>query len=308
MSILSCARAALIEEQNAFRLKRGRLSEQIREELPNAAQMAEEIRGILLESLSRSLGGEDVKDAKSKSLKLQSELGDLLEERGYERSALFEAHMCEACGDTGYVKNRPCVCLCRHIAEQERAAYPSLVGSFDSFDASLFSDAAIPGWRNTQRGNMEINRLYCQHWSDTFPDVPDLFLNGGTGQGKTFLCACIAERVSRRGLAARYSSAIELFGDMNSYRAAREELMGAELLIIDDLGTEMATAFVQSALYDVLNTRQVCGRRTIVNSNLLADELKERYIPQIHSRLLGGYHCLYFYGGDVRRKVRHFSL
>ncbi|GHU96557.1 DNA replication protein DnaC [Clostridia bacterium] len=302
MDSLQKARNELSYERDGYRKARGVLADKIRAELPQAAAMADEIS----DSVRRVLSGEDLAAAKERNLRLQRELSELLAANGYERDALFDVPMCPKCGDTGYIKSRPCACLSRHIA------YPDLGGaggSFETFDAALFSDAKSGGKSLSQRENMEGNRIFCERWADGFPDVPDLFLNGGTGQGKTFLCSCVLKRVARRGYAARYAPATE-FGDMFAFRNIRGEYVDADLLVIDDLGTEMTTAFVQSSLYDVINTRMTRDKRTIVNSNLLSDELKERYMPQISSRLLGAYKSLFFYGEDLRRarKTKQFSL
>ncbi|GHV36861.1 DNA replication protein DnaC [Clostridia bacterium] len=299
MDALQKARGALSREQDAHRAARTRTADKIRAEIPEAARLAEEISGIVRQVLQ----GENPEIAKERSLKLQARLAELLTSQGHDSDALFDVPMCGVCNDTGYVKSRPCACLSVHIA------CPDLEGSFETFDLSLFSEQKSAGKSLSQRENMEGSRIFCERWADSFPDVPDLFLNGGTGQGKTFLCSCIVRRAARRGYSARYLSAAEL-GDMNAFRAGREDYLNADLLVLDDLGTEMTTAFVQSALYDLLNTRMTRGKRTIVNSNLLSDELPERYMPQVISRLLGAYKPLYFYGEDLRRarKIKQFTL
>ena len=79
-----------------------------------------------------------------------------------------------------------------------------------------------------------------------------------------------------------------------------DRILNCDLLVLDDLGTELTTQFVQTALYTLINTRLAAGRHTVISSNLSMDEVSRRYSPQIASRLAGEYHVLYFYGDDIR--------
>ncbi len=92
-------------------------------------------------------------------------------------------------------------------------------------------------------------------------------------------------------------------GTAQDGREARDETrryLNCDLLILDDLGSELTTQFTQSALYELVNTRLVAGRRTVISSNLSMEEAARRYSPQIASRLEGEYHVLHFFGEDIR--------
>ena len=138
----------------------------------------------------------------------------------------------------------------------------------------------------------------------------NLFLQGGTGLGKTFLSTCIARVVSERGFSVVYDTAAGVFskyeaekfgrGDQEEARGDIRRLENCDLLILDDLGTEFPTAFVTSALYTLLNTRIAGGRKTVISSNLTLDELSERYSAPIMSRLTGEFYVLKFAGSDIR--------
>ena len=137
-----------------------------------------------------------------------------------------------------------------------------------------------------------------------------LLLFGSTGLGKTFLSTCIAEAVSARGFSVAYDTAINIVaayetikfgsgdGEAAAERAARYER--ADLLIIDDMGTEMGTAFTVSALYNLINNRLMAKRPMIINTNLLPETLSEKYSPAVASRLLGEFLPLRFFGDDIR--------
>ena len=137
---------------------------------------------------------------------------------------------------------------------------------------------------------------------------------GQPGLGKTFLSACIARVVSERGFSVVYDTAEHIFSQMEEEKfrpddspAAREDVLRyqqCDLLIMDDLGAEMVTSFVQSALYQLVNGRLISGGRTVINTNLTPRQLGERYSPQVQSRLEGEYHILPFFGEDIRKLRR----
>ncbi|MCL1819689.1 MAG: ATP-binding protein [Oscillospiraceae bacterium] len=312
MTILKRARILLADEQEKYKARRAADTERIKEKLPMTATLLSEIRRVFLNAMEDVLSHVDeeaFEKAKAQSLSLQEELRTLLSANGFEPDAMIDTHMCKICADTGYTNTKPCVCLRRHLAAVQTAELSALGGrTFDSFNLNVFSSDKDPNWGLSQRENMEGNYFYCKSWVKNFgEDSPNLFLNGGTGQGKTFLCGCIAHGVAEMGAEIKYTTAIALFKDLEDKRFDRAETdtddyYNSELLIIDDLGTEMTTAFVQSALYDIINTRLVAGRKMIINANFSAGELSQVYMPQICSRLLGEFKQLHFFGPDVRMK------
>ena len=140
----------------------------------------------------------------------------------------------------------------------------------------------------------------------------NLFLSGPPGLGKTFLSACIARTVSEGGHSVVYDTAANIFAQFEARKFQRDSQDGQEardetrrylncdLLILDDLGSELTTQFTQSVLYELINTRLVAGRHTVISSNLSMEEAARRYSPQIASRLEGEYHVLHFFGEDIR--------
>ena len=132
------------------------------------------------------------------------------------------------------------------------------------------------------------------------------------GLGKTFLSACIARTVSESGFSVVYDTAVNIFTRFEEQKFARDRLeageakdetrryLGCDLLILDDLGSELSTPFVQSALYTLINTRLTADKRTVISSNLTPEDVVRRYTPQISSRLLGEFYILHFFGDDIR--------
>jgi len=156
---------------------------------------------------------------------------------------------------------------------------------------------------------MKRNLGICKRYAETFGEGSgNLLFVGNTGLGKTMLGGCIAAAVVEKGYTVAYESAGHLFTKLErekfnpseeAYQAA-QKLRGSDLLIIDDLGTELPGNFVTAALYGLLNDRLLEGKATVVSTNLTIDEIRERYSPQIASRLQGQYKLLLFLGEDIR--------
>ena len=144
----------------------------------------------------------------------------------------------------------------------------------------------------------------------------NLLLFGAPGLGKTFLSAAIAREVSSNGWSVVYDTAGRIFQRFEAQKFTREEdagddvdrVLNCDLLILDDLGTEMTTAFVQSALYQIVNTRLMEKKSTILNTNLMPGEIARRYSPQLASRIEGEYQLLPFFGEDIRKLKKKHSL
>ena len=161
---------------------------------------------------------------------------------------------------------------------------------------------------------MELVYEVCLNFAQKFGHFQfrNLFLTGAPGLGKTFLSACIARTVSEQGFSVVYDTAINIFRQFETRKFQRdaEELQTArddtrryltcDLLILDDLGSEQASSFINSALYELLNTRLAAGRQSVISSNLAPEEIARRYTPQIASRLLGEFYSLHFFGDDIR--------
>ena len=207
-----------------------------------------------------------------------------------------------------------CACLRSYYAREQIAELSHMLDigsqSFDTFRLDYYSTdrGGLPrSPREAAQRNLEI----CQSFARDFrPGKQNLLLFGAPGLGKTFLSACIARVVSEDGFSVVYDTAGHIFSQFEAAKFRRDDVdepdesvercMACDLLILDDLGSEMTTQFVQSALYELLNTRLVEGRRTVISSNLTMEEAARRYSPQVASRLMGEYHVLEFFGDDIR--------
>jgi DNA replication protein DnaC len=158
---------------------------------------------------------------------------------------------------------------------------------------------------------MERNFQNCRRYALTFSlNSGNLLFVGGTGLGKTFLSACIARAVADRGYSVMYETASHMFSKLEKAkftptedsRREADKLMECDLLIIDDLGTEVVNQFTLSCLYHVINTRLNLQKPTIISTNLTPGELRKLYSDRISSRLTGEFQVIPFYGTDVRKQ------
>lgn len=254
---------------------------------------------------------------RDENLGLQAEKRRLLTQMGYPEDALEEAPVCPLCGDTGYRNGGVCRCLKNYYAREQQKELSRMLDlgtqSFETFSLDWYSRERNFTAGISPRENMEWVYNTCRTYAQNFaPGVSgNLLLTGGTGLGKTFLSAAIARVVSEKGCSVVYDTAGSIFRRFESQKFRREDgeeadadverVLHCDLLILDDLGTEMTTAFVQSALYQIVNTRLMERRSTIISTNLTPGELARRYTPQIASRIEGEYTLLPFAGEDIRR-------
>lgn len=236
-----------------------------------------------------------------------------LVEDNFEEGYLDNTPICTICGGTGYVGSQMCECLRELCRQEQKKELTLLTGaaqeSFGNFRLTYYSDQFDPNLGASPRAIMSMTLQTCKRYAQSFTSKSgNLLLEGNPGLGKTFLSACIARAVADSGYSVVYETAVHLFacleeakfsGSEDAKRRA-ERYTACDLLIIDDLGSEMVTPFVQSALYTVINDRLLAAMPTLVSSNLQPKELSNRYGPAIASRLQGSYRLVAFVGQDVR--------
>ena len=257
----------------------------------------------------------------TENLELQQQKIQLLTDAGYPEDYLEPVVSCKKCRDTGRVNGEMCDCLQRlynrKVTENLSALMLSGNESFDNFDLSRYSSVYDVNFGNSPSQLMAYVFGRCREFSEVFPsEARNLLLYGGTGLGKTYLSACIAKDVSSRGYSVCYESASAALGaferqqfskdpDEASDAAAKvKRELDCDLMILDDLGTEVVSSVTLSALYTLINTRLMSKKSLIINTNLSPDELAGKYSEQICSRIDGCFEKLVFIGEDIRRNKK----
>ena len=258
-------------------------------------------------------GGEALKlmeQAKTENLALQREREQIVKS-SFEEGFLDETPICPVCSGTGYVGSTMCDCLaelCRQEQKKELTFLSAGRESFDQFRLDYYSDKPTAAGF-VPRTIMDKTYQTCRRYAFGFhPKAGNLLFSGNTGLGKTFLSACIARAVADQGYSVVYESAGKLFQTLekarfeanDENRRAAAKYNECDLLIVDDLGTELPGQFVTAALYSLINDRLLESRPTIISTNLSEEELVRRYNPQIASRLRGSYKRVAFVGDDIR--------
>ena len=261
--------------------------------------------------------GEDVHAAmeqvKQENLRLQQERQELIE-ANFRLGWLDESPVCSHCGGSGYIGSTMCRCLAELCLDEQKKELTLLAGSdasFDQFRLEYYPNVIDPTLNVNIRTLMAKTYDVCQQYALNFnTNAGNLLFCGDTGLGKTFLSACIAKEVAAKGFSVAYESAVHLFTNMErakfhndeDARAKAQKYTDSDLLIIDDLGTEIVSQFTLTALYTLINDRVLCGKPTIISTNLTTDGIARRYNPQIASRLRGNFRRIAFVGEDIRLK------
>ena len=258
--------------------------------------------------------------------KLRQEIDDLKKERQsiYEKNNISPDYLdieygCQKCSDTGYTPDgKKCSCFNRQIIDNlfEVSNMINMLEkeNFNTFDINVFSNESYKNEKLTPRQNMyyilEISEDFCSNFHDT---GVNLLFYGGTGLGKTFMCNCIANELLNKEISVLYQTSFSLFETVENHKFNKlnesEEnrmnynmIFDCDLLIIDDLGTEVSNSFTNAELFNIINERMISEKRTIISTNLSLEQLRDTYSDRITSRVFNNFVPLKFYGKDLRFK------
>ena len=289
--------------------------------IPKIKEIDEQISGESLRRARLAIGGDRsaIEGLKEANEELSRQKEQLLAENGYPADYLSPVCECGICNDTGFVDSQPCECYKRAVSKliYNDSNLSGILSdeNFSTFDLSLFSDDPkdmdeILG--KTPRANMEKVVETAENFIRNFDSkFENLLIYGPTGVGKTFLCSCIAKELLDSSHTVGYYTAYKFFslledskfrsqGSELSPEAADDYLTGCDLLIIDDLGTELTNAFTASALYAVINERSLKKLSTVISTNLSVRDMDVRYTERVFSRLNKDYTFLKLIGKDIR--------
>lgn len=316
-----CLRAVnqLMEDRRTNgRMEENRRREEIAATVPEIAKKEREMQMNHAEFFrfiaERDDSEEKFMEFRNRSLSLQKEMEALLVAHGYPPDYLHAVHHCSLCNDEGVVDGELCACYKQALSEQYLAESGMKTlfdkSSFASYDLSLYPDTN-GGEGMSPRAKMKKLLEFAKSYVESFgEESQNLLFVGEPGCGKTFLSVCIGCELIRKGNFVLYAPVQNLISDFEgetfrnkSPALPTEDYLEADLLIIDDLGTEFYSAFVETTLYSVINTRLTRKKPTIISTNLTIDERAECYASRLNSRLTYSFLNLGFPDTDLRAET-----
>lgn len=321
--IMSAALRRFRTDREKRKAEREKLAQEIYRRVPEIERIDRELQGtaarIVLASFEAdSDPGEALAVLERNNLDLQRERAELLVGAGYPYDCLDDVPECGCCQDRGYLSDgSPCKCLRRYYTQEQNKRLSKLLDlgnqSFDTFSFDWYDKEVWREYKRSPLENMEMIREICGNYAHTFsPRSGNLLFTGAPGLGKTFLSACIAREVSEKGFSVVYDTASHVFQQFESEKFGRENpyeeapdrevnrYLNCDLLIMDDVGTEMNTSFVKSVFYRIINERLLNRKKTVLSTNLTLEQIGEEYGDAVLSRIRGEYQILWFFGQDIR--------
>ena len=321
--IMAAAWRKFSADREARRSALERLTGEVYRRLPRVEVIDRELRRTVGELMVAAFEADEdpgpaLRAIEKQNLALQRERAELLVGGGYPYDCIDDTPVCRLCQDSGYLRDgTPCRCLNAYYTREQNRRLSKLLDlggqSFETFSFDWYDGQVWAEFGTSPLNNMELIYDICRDFARQFDQQSQsLLFTGPPGLGKTFLSACIAREVSEQGRSVVYDTAAHIFqqfesgkfGRENPYEEAPEEdidrCLRCDLLIMDDLGTEMVSPFVRSAFYRIVNERLMGRKKTVLSTNLTVPELGRQYGPAVQSRLEGEYQVLPFFGRDIR--------
>ncbi len=259
----------------------------------------------------KSSGSE--KDCRAEIAEISARKSSLLRMHGFPADYLEVPCTCPLCQDTGFVGTEKCVCLKREevriLYGQSNIEILAKTANFESLSEAYYHGEALELFRKARALSLDFVRTFGAQYRN-------ICFHGPVGTGKSFLSVCIADQVLKKGYSVLYFSAASLFDRLSSlcydyrlreeYRSFTEDLYSCDLLIIDDLGTEIPNQIVSAQLFTCINERALRRKATIISTNFSLADLQRTYTERVSSRITEGYELCRLSGEDIRllKKVR----
>ena len=293
---------------------------EIYEKIPRIRKIDEEISSLGADGARAMINGHEEAPARFRTQlhALREEKQSLLLSAGYPADYLEPSYECPVCQDTGYVNGRKCRCFQKAeidlLYTQSNLQDILQSENFASFRMDYYSSDYIDPVSGKSSLEMAREALHaCREFTDTFGHTfQNLLIYGNTGVGKTFLTHCIARELMDQIHSVIYVTSSQLFDLLGSREfgpdpeksQAASLLDECELLIVDDLGTELTNSFTVSQLFICLNDRILQKKSTIISTNLSLNEIKSIYSERTFSRISSNYRLLKLAGDDIRIKKK----
>ena len=287
------------------------------EKVPKVLELENSINSVWTKNVKALMSGnsEALNKIKDEISRLNAEKLELIIKNGFNPDDFEIKYNCGICKDSGFVDGKKCACFKKELSllKYKKSNLGKLLEteSFDNFNFSYYSDKISPAEGISPLENIKSIFSTCIAFVKNFDKSDEnLLLYGSPGLGKTFLSTSIAKDLLDLGYDVLYQNAYQIFTLFEDYRFNRidsafgknqiDSFKNVDLLIIDDLGTEATSIYTGASLFDIVSTRLINGKKTIINTNLSLKDISELYSERVASRLVGNYTRLKFFGTDIR--------
>ena len=310
--------------------------EEVYEKIPEMKELNNSTGSVAVSRYKESLksGGLSINDLKNDIDGIKNKKEELLLSAGFSKDYMEITYDCKDCKDTGYIDGKKCHCLQLKIRKllyaQSNLENILSKENFENFSFDYYDNKTIlPGQNMTNAAYMEGVKRFCEKFADKYfkinagknavdtasdeNDRRNIIFSGNTGVGKTYLSNCIAKVLLDRYYSVIYLSAKELFealvkvkmekSEDQKYLLLIEEVYESDMLIIDDLGTELSNHFTTTEFFHIINRRVNTEKSTIISTNLSLDEMRDIYSERVTSRIRKSFMYIRLFGNDIRAKL-----
>ena len=296
-----------IRAQHDYELQKRK--EEIFETIPTFEELYDSVSSIGYSYILKSMDGDQTAPVNAKEAleKIRVQKEELLMQYGYPKDYLEKKYTCSNCQDTGYVNNRQCECLKKKILSityaQSNIAELLKRNNFDTLSEKYYTGEDLLRFRDA----VDV----CHKMIDNFENQKtSILFHGSVGVGKSFLSCCVAKEILDKGYSVLYFSSSNLFETLasstfdkdskESLYTTKEDIYNCDLVVIDDLGTELTNSFVLSELFSLITERSLRNKSTIISTNLNLTDLSNVYSERIISRIISNFELCKMSGPDVR--------
>ena len=310
--------------------------EEVYEKIPEMKELNNSTGSVAVSRYKESLksGRLSINDLKTDIDSIKNKKEELLLSAGFPKNYMEITYDCKDCKDTGYIDGKKCHCLQLKIRKllYAQSNLENILNkeNFENFSFDYYDNKTIlPGQNMTNAAYMEGVKRFCEKFADKYfktnasknavdtaleeNDRSNIIFSGNTGVGKTYLSNCIAKVLLDRYYSVIYLSAKELFealvkvkmekSEDQKYLLLIEEVYESDMLIIDDLGTELSNHFTTTEFFHIINRRVNTEKSTIISTNLSLDEMRDIYSERVTSRIRKSFMYIRLFGNDIRAKL-----
>ncbi|MBR5808925.1 MAG: ATP-binding protein [Clostridia bacterium] len=304
------------ELRTIARAKRDEIVEKVHNEIPEIKKIENEINRLGIENFGKILKNpekaQEINEEFEKNIALLKEKkAEILKNNNIPADYDEVKYNCEKCLDTGFEDTKKCSCFLQKLINlrYDLSNMKEILHDFSEFSFDYYTNKEIEKLGITEKENIEIiykkSLDFCEN-----EDAKNLFFYGGCGFGKTFLSSCIAKKMMDSGKTVIYTSATGLFSDYEDYKFGKKEnddfeimrdlIRDCDLLILDDLGCEIKSAYSVQFLNEIINERIITKKKMIISTNMNMKGIEKEYSKRIESRIYESFEILYFVSTDIR--------